>query len=592
LLLYNIMSGQPNRNPTDADKYRQQYLANLGLRANIDDMDLQANKIYKKTGQTPTQPTDTRTTEEKYADIERLKIDLRAELQKNLMDGTEAESVVNQLAPDELLFASTFINALTSELKPKYKYGVPSSIFIPFLQRYMEREIRTRGVNNGLQQEAGANILLGVNQIIGRMITQNDLAEVLRRIDGIGGSNTGLIQAVRRDIDELKRVLPNIATLQQISSIENANLRFHIQQDLNLALQNLPTQTQLFNVLRAIETAQEARDGQALGVATQTLHQLLMQPPSTLDDIQALERTIIESIRRAGQGDFPGKVGELTFIDPTRLDTLSQAQLTAYIEGIMKAEPEILRGRMQLRGLKKTAYLKLPANDKIADLMAVDNELRILFKLPLVLEVVEAGGASYTPKKIPSKEGENIGGIGGVGIRGKGLGRSRKPAMSIDMSKGMAESTRFVPFGKYAIHNHKLADDIIMLRRPAGSAISSLPTERVSKRLGHIVRKIVGNGHPTYDELSELNGDEKDYLHNLVKSANIADRISVPSPNRDEEEKDINQFEIMKGEIMSGNDNVDLIKRFKVLIIKLTNKGLIPKGQSKDILMDLVSMGF
>ena len=48
----------------------------------------------------------------------------------------------------------------------------------------------------------------------------------------------------------------------------------------------------------------------------------------------------------------------------------------------------------------------------------------------------------------------------------------------------------------------------------------------------------------------------------------------------------------MKGEIMSGNDNVDLIKRFKVLIIKLTNKGLIPKGQSKDILMDLVSMGF
>jgi hypothetical protein len=115
------MSGQPNRNPTDADKYRQQYLANLGLRANIDDMDLQANKIYKKTGQTPTQPTDTRTTEEKYADIERLKIELRAELTKNLMDGTEAESVVNQLAPEELLFASTFINALTSELKPKYK---------------------------------------------------------------------------------------------------------------------------------------------------------------------------------------------------------------------------------------------------------------------------------------------------------------------------------------------------------------------------------------------------------------------------------------------------------------------------------------
>jgi len=52
------MSGQPNRNPTDPAKFRQQYLANLSLEANINDKNLQANKIYKKTGEVPSQMTD------------------------------------------------------------------------------------------------------------------------------------------------------------------------------------------------------------------------------------------------------------------------------------------------------------------------------------------------------------------------------------------------------------------------------------------------------------------------------------------------------------------------------------------------------
>ena len=41
------MSGQPTKSPVDASKFRQQYLANLSLQANINDKNLQANKIYK-----------------------------------------------------------------------------------------------------------------------------------------------------------------------------------------------------------------------------------------------------------------------------------------------------------------------------------------------------------------------------------------------------------------------------------------------------------------------------------------------------------------------------------------------------------------
>jgi hypothetical protein len=46
----------------------------------------------------------------------------------------------------------------------------------------------------------------------------------------------------------------------------------------------------------------------------------------------------------------------------------------------------------------------------------------------------------------------------------------------------------------------------------------------------------------------------------------------------------------MKGEISIGKDSVELIKKFKIKIMKLVKKELLPKSLPKDSLMDLVSL--
>jgi hypothetical protein len=43
----------------------------------------------------------------------------------------------------------------------------------------------------------------------------------------------------------------------------------------------------------------------------------------------------------------------------------------------------------------------------------------------------------------------------------------------------------------------------------------------------------------------------------------------------------------MRGQIIAGNDNKDLIRKFKKTIIEMLELDLIPKGQAKDILVDL-----
>ena len=48
----------------------------------------------------------------------------------------------------------------------------------------------------------------------------------------------------------------------------------------------------------------------------------------------------------------------------------------------------------------------------------------------------------------------------------------------------------------------------------------------------------------------------------------------------------------MRGEIMSGNDNKELIKKFKLLIIKLSRRGSLPKKEVSDILSELIELGY
>ena len=147
------MSGQPYRNALDIAKFRNEYLSTLALQAHINDQNLQANKIFQRTG-APTQPTDTRTTSEKLADLLNLRIKIRSDL-SNIMSGDDAQRVSENLDENEIRFLAQQLPTIIADLKPKFSLGVPSDIFNQYLQRYMQKYQETQGVEYGLQQQTG-----------------------------------------------------------------------------------------------------------------------------------------------------------------------------------------------------------------------------------------------------------------------------------------------------------------------------------------------------------------------------------------------------------------------------------------------------
>ena len=163
--------------------------------------------------------------------------------------------------------------------------------------------------------------------------------------------------------------------------------------------------------------------------------------------------------------------------------------------------------------------------------------------------------------------------------------------VAIDYTAGIAtdgkRKTNYVPFGKYIINRDKLNDGIVMIKRTNGAFMGDVQSRRVSNKLRNVFEKIVGGAVPTYNDYNKLDEDEKEYLHFVAKKSNLLDKLEVPTPKKDDDEKMMNRFDILRGMIMAGNDNKQMLDEFKKLILDMADKKLLPRRQVSDILIDI-----
>jgi hypothetical protein len=176
--------------------------------------------------------------------------------------------------------------------------------------------------------------------------------------------------------------------------------------------------------------------------------------------------------------------------------------------------------------------------------------------------------------------------------RPKGSGIKKPFSEKLVPSEGIKPKPKYVSFGRYYINHNKLNDGIFSIRQKSGAGLPSFPSKKLSPHMTHIIKIIVGNGMPSYNDIDKMTDEERNFLHQVARKSNIDDILSIPSPSKDKMEKDINQFEIMKGEIMAGNDSKELIKKFKILLLRLSKVGTLPKNQVSEIMTELLEMGY
>jgi len=276
----------PKRNPLDGAKYREQYLSNLRLQASNDQRNQNANMVFKNTGQTPSRPPDTRTTTERASDIEGMKVDLRSKLNQ-ITDGVIASQIVGELSPDQIRFAIDKWGTIEPDMRKQFATGVPSSAFIAYLNRLIQKFQLTDGVETGLQQSAGEAILMSNTQILYGLPREqiwSVLSTTLDRISRQFGINVNTIK------DRMRETASLIPTKQdtQIVNAMPPDRRADIEVLANQIFNNFPSNKDISDIIGELNIGMANRDRRYTENALGELLNLITTDPSVLDQMAEL----------------------------------------------------------------------------------------------------------------------------------------------------------------------------------------------------------------------------------------------------------------------------------------------------------------
>lgn len=636
------MSGQPTKKPSDVQAFRNAYLETIGLQASINAENLEANKVYKATGALPAKSTiiDTRTTSEILADIEGLKISLITTL-KPLFEPFTASQVLQRIERSPLnkdgslfTFFSQRADEFVANLQRMYKYGIKGDEndieqFVAFIEKAFSSTktmaSTVRGYFDSAKSAQSAMSLGEIDKYNNELNTFNlnfmskmysadkpkvESAQSRQLINQVKNFIVEHIKFITSDMYRqfITNVTKALSTYEQgradLYRAEISRLYEQFQDYMKL----LPSINNVNTLLLQLEKSLVNQQSQLTDNIVLELYQMF-PPIEVLTDL-TINLSTIQSYLDALKQELD--TNNQNVYSPRQPQPYSSGQPLAIGASPTQPPPPTMSRDDTFTKISVELFEKLDdilsknldiqseedvnEMDDILD-KAYDEHMYYLNE-SLSKEEARARTIEYVNRRIDDYFGDplpvNVFGQGLKKRRGRPKGSGIKKTFDeyIDPDAGIKSKTPFISFGKHFINNNKLQDGVISLRHKSGAGLPNFPSRKVSPNLSSIIKTIVGGGMPSYNDVDKLTDEEKNYLHQISKKSDLTQMLAIPAPSKDKMEKDFNQFEIMKGEIMAGNDSKDLIKKFKILLLKLVNTGQLPKQQVQEIMTELLEMGY
>jgi len=618
------MNPASRKNPLDGAKFRENYLSNLRLQASNDQKNQNANQIFKNTGQTPSRPPDSRTTTEKAGDMEGMKVDLRSKL-GTITDGVIASQIIGELTADQIRFAIDKWGTIEPDMRKQFSSGVPTSAFIAYLNRLIEKFQITDGVETGLQQSRA--LLMSNTQIL-YGLPRGQIWGVLKNTLGTASRQFGLnVAPALEAIAENENILPNIQQSQVIERLP-PELKSELSVLANRMYNNVASNAEISDLIEELQIGLANRSVGYTQKAIQKATTILTLDDSVYEDrdrIIELVNTFLEQgvqddafAIEGGDNEEPqvilqdelrpeeeifsspkpaepeaGKKADKTYDDflneaPVILSQAEWAKLgkknkvkkAIFLNARLKKNPEITlhkekilpNGRIQLINEYQFPR-KMIVSDKVSN-----DDLDSIFN-------------NYMSQTNLGMSANGLGGrMSGCGLAKPKVDKPYRQSIAHLVDKPIEKPKPYTQFGRYFINKHRLeGEGICAFRQPSGNTIPNLPTEKVSRPLAKVMTTLVGKGIPSYEDIATLSPEDKTKLRHFCKSCRV-DSPAIPKM-KGEGEQEEDRFNILRGEIIAGNDSPKIAKEFKVMLMKFVAEGRIPKRQANEILHELLALG-
>jgi len=148
----------------------------------------------------------------------------------------------------------------------------------------------------------------------------------------------------------------------------------------------------------------------------------------------------------------------------------------------------------------------------------------------------------------------------------------------------------YISIGKYKAHKTKLMGGKLQMRSNNNNQIHNLKSQNITKNIRDILLKLNKDETINFSDVDKLNTEEKDQLYMIGKQLHITQLFDIPSTLKSQEDKLKDEFILLRGSLIAGNNNPDLLRKFKIVLLKMKNKKLISLQEYNEVLNILLEM--
>jgi len=156
---------------------------------------------------------------------------------------------------------------------------------------------------------------------------------------------------------------------------------------------------------------------------------------------------------------------------------------------------------------------------------------------------------------------------------------------------GVVNNDPYINIGKYLVHKHHLLGGKLQVRSPVNhNQIHGFKSQNITINIKNILLKLNKNETISFNDVDKLSETEKNQLYTIGKKLHITELFDIPSTLKSNEDKLKDEFYLLRGSIMAGNNNPDLLRKFKIVLLKMKNNKLITLQEYNEVLNILLEM--
>jgi hypothetical protein len=148
------------------------------------------------------------------------------------------------------------------------------------------------------------------------------------------------------------------------------------------------------------------------------------------------------------------------------------------------------------------------------------------------------------------------------------------PPKSIKL-KTTKKPSRYIKFGKLMLNHFQLNKNILLVKHPSRGPVGKIRSVKISNSFKSLIHDLLDTQTINKALQKTLSHSEMNLFELLIQMAGLADQLQYEAQSVDVDTY-IHRFEILRGQLVAGNDS-NLLKKELREIIKILNEKSINK---------------